>query len=213
MDSYYEFNDWIELYNNGSSDVSLNGVYLSDNIVSLDKWAFPDTSLCPYCYMIIWADDQTWQYGLHSNFKLSNTGEALYLTSGGVNIIDSVSFGNQIMDWSWGRHPNGTGPFGLMQATISAINNPFSSVETEGSEDNFLIYPNPANDHFTCRWTSDGVTEIELINSNGKTVLSREYNSFNGGEVRVCTSVLPRGMYFVRVVQNGEYFVNKIILQ
>ena len=36
-----EFEDWIELYNNGSASIDLEGYYLSDNINNLTKWEFP----------------------------------------------------------------------------------------------------------------------------------------------------------------------------
>lgn len=37
--------DWIELYNSSATAQSLQGLYLSDNRASLNKWAFPPTSI------------------------------------------------------------------------------------------------------------------------------------------------------------------------
>ncbi len=38
-----EYDDWIELYNNGTDPVSMNGYYLSDDSSDLTQWKFPDT--------------------------------------------------------------------------------------------------------------------------------------------------------------------------
>ncbi|MBL4592748.1 MAG: CotH kinase family protein [Flavobacteriales bacterium] len=79
-DNQGEYEDWIELYNNSSSTVSLNGYYLSDDNSNLTKWMFPDTSIAPNSYMIIWADNDTLDAGLHAGFKLSAAGEAIFLS-------------------------------------------------------------------------------------------------------------------------------------
>lgn len=36
-----EYDDWIELYNNGSERIDLEGYYLSDDATDLRQWAFP----------------------------------------------------------------------------------------------------------------------------------------------------------------------------
>ena len=42
-DDFFEFDDWVEIHNSGSL-LNLAGHYLSDDLDSLDKWKFPDTS-------------------------------------------------------------------------------------------------------------------------------------------------------------------------
>ncbi len=59
------------------------------------KWPFPDTIIGANDYLIIWADKDEEQEGLHSNFKLSKSGEALYLSYSVENILDFISFGAQ----------------------------------------------------------------------------------------------------------------------
>ncbi|MDP8240120.1 MAG: CotH kinase family protein [Candidatus Hatepunaea meridiana] len=118
-----EYDDWIELYNNSANPISLNGYYLSDNETDLAKWAFPDTFIYANDYLIIWSDIDGDQTGLHSNFRLSGSGEAIYLIGPDTMIIDSVAFGVQATDISYGRFPNGTGEFKKMYPTFSAPNN------------------------------------------------------------------------------------------
>ena len=49
-----EYDDWIELYNNTDSTLSLSGLYLTDNPVDSSRWFFPDTIIDPHGFLIIW---------------------------------------------------------------------------------------------------------------------------------------------------------------
>jgi hypothetical protein len=42
-----EFEDWIELYNNGTSSVNLAGYYLSDNATKPQRWLIPVGTIIP----------------------------------------------------------------------------------------------------------------------------------------------------------------------
>ncbi len=50
--------DWIELYNYGSTAVSLDGMSLTDDLEKTDKWIFPDISIDPGKFLIIFASDK-----------------------------------------------------------------------------------------------------------------------------------------------------------
>ena len=74
--------DWIEIYNEGASSVSLDGWYLTDNAGDLTKWRFPNTNIAPAQFIVVFASDKnrrTPGAPLHTNFKLSDTGEYLAL--------------------------------------------------------------------------------------------------------------------------------------
>ena len=55
-DGSYE--DWIELLNTTENEVSLGGLYLSDDATNLSKWALPNQELPAGSYFIIWADSE-----------------------------------------------------------------------------------------------------------------------------------------------------------
>ena len=119
-----EFEDWIELYNNGNTSINLGGYSLSDDGGNLAQWSFPaGTSIAANGYLIIWADDDEDQMGLHTNFKLSGGGETIYLTNTAGAFIDTIKYGSQTTDISFGRIPNGTGAFQVMLPTFNAQNN------------------------------------------------------------------------------------------
>jgi len=78
-DNYGEFDDWIEISNTGTSDINLSGYYLTDDVEDPFVFAFPDTVISPREYFIIWADDNPEQGSMHADFKLSSSGESLFL--------------------------------------------------------------------------------------------------------------------------------------
>ena len=141
-----EFDDWVELYNNTGSPINLSGLYLSDDINNTNKWAFPDTTIAANDYLIVWVDDDPSQAGLHCDFKLSSSGEEFAIFDNAGNIIDSVSFGQQSSDITYGRFPNGTGPYILMSPTFAAQNVENNQIQTIGTNHhNWNVYPNPVD--------------------------------------------------------------------
>jgi len=191
-----EFDDWIELYNNTESEISLNGFYLSDKLEEPFKWIFPDTSIAAGGYLIIWADKDTLQEGLHCNYKLSASGESIVLSDASGALIDQVTFHLQTTDISRGRNPNGIGVFVSMDPTFSAEN---SSI-IAGSQDQIqlpelLLYPNPASDHLTI--VLDGVTDHQVSLYNVFGQLQRQWQ-MNASQTVDITSLSP-GIYFIRV--------------
>ena len=74
--------DWVELYNSGSTAVNLNGWYLTDNLLNLTQWRFPNVTILPNSYLIVWASSKNRTNPiapLHANFSLSSSGEYLGL--------------------------------------------------------------------------------------------------------------------------------------
>ena len=79
-----EFDDWIELYNAGTSPVNLAGYYFSEEITDPTFWEIPDTdpsltTIPAGGYLIIWADKDPEQGPHHIDFKLSADGQEIYL--------------------------------------------------------------------------------------------------------------------------------------
>ena len=153
QDPHGEYDDWIELYNNTDSAVNLTGYYLSDDPNEPYKWVFPDTLIEANDYLIIWADEDSGQIGLHADFKLSKSGEEIVFTSPLFQVVDQITFGAQGQDTSTGRYPNGTGTFIQMTPSFSSENyNGFTAIEETpiSISNNFYLsqnYPNPFTNH------------------------------------------------------------------
>jgi hypothetical protein len=125
-----QYDDWIEIYNSGVEAVDTGGMYLTDSLSDPAKWQIPDndpllTTIEPGGHLLIWADGDTSDAGLHANFKLDSNGEEIGLfKSDGVTMIDSVVFGEQTADVSYGRYPDGTDNwrfFGLVSPAAENI--------------------------------------------------------------------------------------------
>lgn len=100
------FEDWVELYNRGTSPLSLAGLSLSDD--PLDPWAFalPERSLAPGEHLVVWLDGDPQEGPLHAPFRLDRKGERLILSSR-TAILDRVDFGPLDVDQSLGRRRSG----------------------------------------------------------------------------------------------------------
>jgi len=118
-----EFDDWIELYNLANEDIDISGYYLSDSKKEPAKWKFPSgTIITKNSYLIIWADEDTLQSGLHTNYKLSADGENVVLLTPLLEVINLVEYPATVIEQSWARKPNGTGDFKWSVPTFNKTN-------------------------------------------------------------------------------------------
>ncbi|NQT02434.1 MAG: lamin tail domain-containing protein, partial [Planctomycetes bacterium] len=112
QDPQGQYDDWIEIYNYGSVAIDIGGFYLTDDLSAPARWRIPGgipalTTIPPHGYLLIWADNDTAYSGLHANFKLDAGGEQIALFDyDGSTLIDSVVFGEQAADISFGRYPD-----------------------------------------------------------------------------------------------------------
>jgi hypothetical protein len=77
-----DFSDWIEIHNPTTAPISLNQWCLTDSATTLAKWRFPDVTLAPGEFRIVWASGENRRIAsapLHTNFSLSADGEYLAL--------------------------------------------------------------------------------------------------------------------------------------
>ncbi len=115
-----EYDDWIELYNRTDAPIDVGGMYLTDNLARPTKWQFPMdnaalTTIPAHGYLLVWADNDTLDPGLHAAFQLSAGGEAVGLfDDDGATLLDSVSFGAQSADVSYGRLPEDPNTWGAL---------------------------------------------------------------------------------------------------
>ena len=74
--------DWIELFNTGTTAVSLEGWWLTDDVDVKKQWRFPAVSIPANGTLLVWASGKNRIHPaapLHTNFGLSKSGEFLGL--------------------------------------------------------------------------------------------------------------------------------------
>jgi hypothetical protein len=139
-DDFGEYGDWFELFNPNPVAVDLAGWYVSDDPANPTKYQFApsgtDAVVPAGGWLLVWADNQSAQGNLHTNFALSSTnGENVVLTGpDGITIVDQIAFGPQDDDVSFGRATDGGLPWvEFAQPTPGASNNPVGVAELNGS--------------------------------------------------------------------------------
>ena len=175
-------NDWIELYNPGSTDFTFGpDWYLSDigDRDQLTRWMIPAETTIPAGGFIAF-DEQT---GFHNppttGFGLNKAGEAVFLSylpgSAQDRVVDCVTFGGQEDETSQGRWPDG-GEFWYtvtsptrgapnsappQRVTINELMyNPPDSVGFDGVRDEYIELRNPTD------------AAVDLYNDSGPWRLS-----------------------------------------
>ncbi|MCD4728738.1 MAG: CotH kinase family protein [Pirellulales bacterium] len=222
-----EYDDWLELYNNSDSAFNLGGCYLTDDAGDLTQWVFPDTTIATGGFLLVWADDDEEQEGLHTNFKLSGSGETIILLSPALEILDEVTFGAQDVDLSEGRYPDGTGEFRQMSPTPGIPNvegvEAVVGVDLLQPEDFSLlqIYPNPFNPTTTIRWNMaiPGAVCLTVYNTLGQQVrvlTERQYSSgrhevFWDGNTGDGTRT-SSGLYFCSLQVDDRIAIHKMLM-
>lgn len=160
--------DWVEIYNSTGSAVSLAGYGLSNNPKNPAKWVFPDISIEPGEYLLLYAtgsSDKAQKKNLKLNFCISSTGEALFFFDPNGKLIDKLSAGRMRSGQSYGRDgsdnrfyyaeptpgaQNGKGYEGITQLPAFSV--------TPGIYDNAVTVAITAGEGETIRYTTDCTT-------------------------------------------------------
>jgi hypothetical protein len=101
---------WIELFNASTTTANLKGWFLTGDRDQLTRWRFPNVSILPGDYLLVWASgkDRTNIFGpLHTNFRPLANGGYLALVNSSTNIVSDFNPGYppQAPDISYGRAP------------------------------------------------------------------------------------------------------------
>lgn len=182
-DNDVEYDDYIELYNTTNVALLLDNFFLSDSSEFPTKWKFPNgIILNANEYLIVWCDNDSSNFkGIHTNFRISKSGDDITLSAPNGAIVDQVIFGQQQTGLSYSRTPNLSASFSIKKCSPKADN------DTErGTLNSQLVINEFVAD-------SDSLSNIEEIdggfpdwlelynNSNESINLFGYYLSDNGG--------------------------------
>ncbi len=196
-DPFGDYADWIELYNTTDTTLSLDNLFMSDSNTNLIKWRFPDgITMAPHSYLIVWADQDLTQEGLHADFKLSSTGESVYLSYANGTSIETVDYGIQTANMGYARIPNGTGNFVIQGPTFNANNEALGTSHQDWAS--FIkIYPNPTSSLVNISSDLVDLQTVSVFNLQGQQLLEQT----NEGQAAIALDLqtLANGIYFVEI--------------
>ena len=108
-----DYSDWIELTNNGSSELDLSGLYLSDRTENDRRWTVPSIKLSPGERIVVFCSgkDRADVTRPHTDFSLDGQGETVSLYSPLGAVISSISYPALADDQSYCAEESGEGFF------------------------------------------------------------------------------------------------------
>ncbi len=223
-----QYDDWIEIYNYGNTGVNVAGMYLTDNLDQPTMWQIPAnnpaaTTIPAGGYLLIWADGEVADAGLHANFQLSASGEDIGLfAADGSTLIDAISFGDQRTDISFGRFPDAGSNLRLMAFASPGgpnvggyegfVDDPRFSHERGFYDEGFYLTINTATDGAIIYYTTDG---SEPYQTGGRFPTGKVYTGPVGVSRTTClrAKAIKFGWQPSRTVTHTYIFLKDVIRQ
>ncbi|MBL9135841.1 MAG: lamin tail domain-containing protein [Verrucomicrobiales bacterium] len=171
--------DWIELHNEGSTSVNLEGWSLSNDSGDPSLWVLPAVTLAPDAYLVVFASAKdrsavTPGRRLHTNFKLNPNGGTLALFAPELPraAVSEVPYDSQGADYSWGRD-QGVGAWRYFRTGSPGQRNPASTIQEAVAPVHFSVergfFARAFQLHLSCttpgaqiRFTTNGSPPTEL---------------------------------------------------
>ena len=108
VNDYCKKSDWVEIYNTTDQDISLEGLYLSDNRSKPQKFQMQQGIVPAHGTRVIWCDGMDAYNQLHAPFKLENAdGACVSIQASDGSWADCVEYLEQGKWQTYGRYPDG----------------------------------------------------------------------------------------------------------
>ncbi|MBN1542237.1 CotH kinase family protein [candidate division KSB1 bacterium] len=231
-DTHGDYDDWIELYNPTDRAIDIGGLWISDDLTKPAAWQIPatasdSTTIPAGGFLLLWADKEPEQGVLHVDIKLSVDGEQIGLFDGsdGEFIpIDTLTFGEQTRDVSFGCYPDGSKDWRHFMTPTPGFANidPTTGVNSAGDAKIprttalFPNYPNPFNPSTTIRFNLADASPVRLslydIRGRQVSTLLQSFLEPGEHERRFDGTGLPSGVYFIQLETGRSLLRGKIVL-
>jgi hypothetical protein len=155
--------DWIELYNSSNIAVDLKDYSIADANEEDAKWFFPAITIAPKSFLLVFASglDRQNVNELHTDFKISKSGEDLFLYNAQGNVISTVISTSLDEDQSYGSIPDGSSAYVYFSeptpgATNSGSRSINASKQSSYYTNGFDLKLSSANPCIEIKYTLDG---------------------------------------------------------
>jgi len=216
-----DYPDWIEIYNAGDEDVMLGGYFMSDDLADPEAmFQIPDTypdsvTVAAGGYILFYANKGEESSVLNLNFKLSGSGEQVGLWNPEQTVLDSITYGEQIADTSYGRYQDGSDNWYLMPDFTPGESNVYVDAVEENISNISLKqnYPNPfsgmTNIEFELNEPGQVAITIYSVNGSVVTVLTDAKYAAGSHKITWDATNYPAGYYFYSVKTDKGVSVKK----
>lgn len=191
LDESGEAEDWIELFNGTSSNVNLSSYYFTDEYGNWNKWKLPSVIQQVGTFRVWWADNEPEVNSFHTNFRLSNGSETLWLIkyeNGAPRIMDAIAIEQCPPNQSFGRENENSDQWIIFPTPTPNLPNSIVNIQEIESE-SFYIYPNPTHGFVRLSSIQD---VVEILDLNGRLV--EKHRNVSNLDLRK----LSNGVYILR---------------
>ena len=191
ISDYGKKSDWVELYNTTNQDISLEGLYLSDDPDNPQKFQFKDEELGmksgdlivpAHGTRIIWCDDRDAISQLHVPFKLKNAdGACVSIQAEDGSWTDCLEYMEQGKWQTYGRYPDGGNMATILnQPTIDRANKigmaDFLDLTANWNDPNEI-------ENIPASSTASKLVAVQYFNVAGQLVDRRSLNGKSNGVI------------------------------
>jgi len=229
-----DYEDWVEVFNNSSELVDLQGYYLSDKIDNLTKWQFPNSlTIDPNSHVVIYASGLDPNLATSTNntsFKLTQTknNEYIIISSPSLEVLDYKKLTNHQLNHSIGRATDSSSEWAMFTNSTPANSNQNSSAYvnyTETPDFNYQagFYINQIDVTIDCGdteveiyYTLDGSLPNETSNyygyldQDGILVSDNPIISISSTTVVRAIAISNNPSYLNSFVETNTYFLNEV---
>jgi large repetitive protein len=224
QDPQGDFEDWVELYNFGLSDLDIAGMFFTDG--DEDLWeipaGFPEVTTVPAGgFLILFFDKDSEDGPLHVEAKLSGSGEAVFMyAADGTTVVDSYEYGEQTTDISMGRVVDGGSEWTFFETSTPGASNDDSALSPQDLPLAFGIskaWPNPFNPGTTLEFVlpTGQQASVRVYDLLGREVFVAADAVFAAGTQRLSLDFAGRGLsagaYFVALETASQKDVTRIL--
>lgn len=220
IDNHSDYEDWIELYNIGTTAVNVGGYHLSDDSTLATKYTIPaGTTIPANGFLRFWCSGRNNSSGLnyHTSFRITqtkNNGEDIVFSDPAGVILDGVDVLKTQNGHSRGRNTNGGSIWGIFTIPTPNASNTLSSAYARYADkpdfslnagfysSSLIVVVTTTEPNSTIYYTTDGTlpTQTSPILSGGVQITSTKV--LKAITYSTDPSILPSFVEF------GTYFMN-----
>lgn len=213
-----DYEDWIELYNAGTSRISLDGFGLSDDHERPHRWVLGDVDLDPGEFMLVWASgkDQPEPHednNLHANYSIGSSGESVILTDPDGELLDEITFADLPSDVSYGSYPNGDGDMHIFTEPTPQSPNSEVHFQDQVNPPEFSELGGFYNNTLTLEITADNQAAAIYYTTDGSAP-DQSSNKYEGA-LQINSTIIIRAVAYVNenlpseIVTQSYFFERK----